>query len=145
MGTRRLITLGPVVAAVGLVLFLRVAAPASYLTVVLPAAVVFGIGLALTAAPLTTTMLGAVPSPRAGIASGVNNAVTRVAGLLAVAAVPLAAGLAGAADEAGSGFTSGFHHAMLISAVLCLLGAATSFVGLRKPRHPAPPSEVATE
>jgi EmrB/QacA subfamily drug resistance transporter len=145
MGTRRLITLGPVVAALGLVLFLRVAAPASYLTVVLPAAVVFGIGLALTAAPLTTTMLGAVPSPRAGIASAVNNAVTRVAGLLAVAAVPLAAGLAGAADEAGSGFTSGFHHAMLISAVLCLLGAAASFVGLRKPRHPAPPSEVATE
>jgi hypothetical protein len=90
-------------------------------------------------------MLGAVPPPRAGIASGVNNAVTRVAGLLAVAAVPLAAGLAGAADEAGSGFTSGFHHAMLISAVLCLLGTAVSFVGLRESRHPAPPSEVATE
>ena len=145
MGSRRLITLGPVVAALGLVLFLRVSASASYLTVVLPAAVVFGIGLALTAAPLTTTILGAVPSTRAGIASGVNNAVTRVAGLLAVAAVPLAAGLASAADGAGSGFTSGFHHAMLISAVLCLLGAAVSFVGLRKPRHPAPPSEVATE
>ena len=145
MGSRRLITLGPVVAALGLVLFLRVSASASYLTVVLPAAVVFGIGLALTAAPLTTTILGAVPSTRAGIASGVNNAVTRVAGLLAVAAVPLAAGLAGAADEAGSGFTSGFHHAMLISAVLCLLGAVVSFVGLRPARHPAPPSEAATE
>ena len=145
MGSRRLITLGPVVAALGLVLFLRVSASASYLTVVLPAAVVFGIGLALTAAPLTTTILGAVPSTRAGIASGVNNAVTRVAGLLAVAAVPLAAGLASAADGAGSGFTSGFHHAMLISAVLCLLGAVVSFVGLRPARHPAPPSEAATE
>jgi EmrB/QacA subfamily drug resistance transporter len=145
MGSRRLITLGPVVAALGLALFLRVSASASYLTVVLPAAVVFGIGLALTAAPLTTTILGAVPSTRAGIASGVNNAVTRVAGLLAVAAVPLAAGLASAADGAGSGFTSGFHHAMLISAVLCLLGAVVSFVGLRPARHPAPPSEAATE
>jgi EmrB/QacA subfamily drug resistance transporter len=145
MGSRRLITLGPVVAALGLVLFLRVSASASYLTVVLPAAVVFGIGLALTAAPLTTTILGAVPSTRAGIASGVNNAVTRVAGLLAVAAVPLAAGLASAADGAGSGFTSGFHHAMLISAVLCLLGAVVSFVGLRPARHPAPLSEAATE
>ena len=145
MGSRRLITLGPVVAALGLVLFLRVSASASYLTVVLPAAVVFGIGLALTAAPLTTTILGAVPSTRAGIASGVNNAVTRVAGLLAVAAVPLAAGLASATDGAGSGFTSGFHHAMLISAVLCLLGAVVSFVGLRPARHPAPPSEAATE
>jgi EmrB/QacA subfamily drug resistance transporter len=145
MGSRRLITLGPVVAALGLALFLRVSASASYLTVVLPAAVVFGIGLALTAAPLTTTILGAVPSTRAGIASGVNNAVTRVAGLLAVAAVPLAAGLTSATDDAGSGFTSGFHHAMLISAVLCLLGAVVSFVGLRPVRHPAPPSEAATE
>jgi EmrB/QacA subfamily drug resistance transporter len=145
MGTRRLITLGPVVAALGLLLFIRVAAPAPYLTVVLPAAVVFGLGLALTAAPLTTTMLGAVPSTRAGIASRVNNAITRVAGLLAVAAVPLAAGLAGTADAGASGFTSGFHHAMLISAVLCLLGAAVSFVGLRPSRHPAPASEAATE
>jgi hypothetical protein len=68
-----------------------------------------------------------------------------VAGLLAVAAVPLAAGLAGAADGAGTGFTSGFHHAMLISAVLCLLGAVVSFVGLRPPRHPAPPNEASTE
>jgi len=145
MGTRRLVTLGPIVAAIGLLLFLRVSAPASYLTVVLPAAVVFGAGLALTAAPLTTALLGAVPSTRAGIASGVNNAVTRVAGLIAVAAVPLAAGLSGAADAGGNGFTSGFHHAMLISAVLCLLGGAVSFVGLRPPRHPAPASEAAPE
>ncbi len=145
MGTRRLVTLGPIVAALGLLLFLRVSAPASYLTVVLPAAVVFGAGLALTAAPLTTALLGAVPSTRAGIASGVNNAVTRVAGLIAVAAVPLAAGLSGAADAGGNGFTSGFHHAMLISAVLCLLGGAVSFVGLRPPRHPAPASEAAPE
>ncbi len=144
MGSRRLITLGPVVAALGLLLFLRVAASASYLTVVLPAAAVFGLGLALTAAPLSTAILGAVPSTRAGIASGVNNAVTRVAGLLALAAVPLAAGLANPADAAGTGFTSGFHHALLISAVLCLLGAVAAFVGLRPARPAAPPSEAAT-
>lgn len=142
MGTRRLATLGPIVAALGLLLFLRVAASVSYLTVVLPAAAVFGLGIALTAAPLTTTLLGAVPSTRAGVASGVNNAVTRVAGLLAVAAVPLAAGLAGATAEAGSGFTSGFHHAMLISGVLCLLGGAVSLAGLRPPRQPAAASEA---
>ena len=145
MGTRRLITLGPIVAALGLLLFVRVAAPASYLTVVLPAALVFGLGLALTAAPLTATMLGAVPSTRAGLASGVNNAITRVGGLLAVAAVPLAAGLAGAADVGGSGFTSGFHHAMLISAFLCLLGGGVAFVGLRPPRQPAPASQAVPE
>jgi hypothetical protein len=145
MGSRRLITVGPIVAGLGLLLFLRVAASASYLTVVLPAAAVFGLGLALTAAPLSTAILGAVPSTRAGIASGVNNAVTRVAGLLALAAVPLAAGLANPADAAGTGFTSGFHHALLISAVLCLLGGVTAFVGLRPARPAAPSSEAATE
>jgi len=145
LGSRRLITVGPLIAALGLLLFLRVAAAASYPVVVLPAALIFGLGLALTAAPLTTTVLESVPSTRMGIASGVNNAITRVAGLLAVAGVPLVAGLGGSADAEGSGFTSGFHHAMLISAVLCLLGAAVAFVGLRTPRHHAPPSDVAPE
>jgi EmrB/QacA subfamily drug resistance transporter len=145
MGARRLITTGPLVAALGLLLFLRVSEVASYPAVVLPAALIFGLGLSLTAAPLTTTMLEAVPSTRTATASGINNAITRVAGLLAVAAVPLVAGLSGPADAAGSGFNSGFHHAMLISAVLCLLGAAIAFVGLRTPRHAAPPGEVARE
>jgi EmrB/QacA subfamily drug resistance transporter len=145
LGTRRLITAGPLLAALGLLLFLRVSAVASYPTVVLPAALIFGLGLSITAAPLTATMLGAVPSTRTGIASATNNAVTRVAGLLAVAAVPLAAGLAGPAGAGESGFTSGFHRAILVSAVLCLLGAAVSFVGLRPPRKPAAASEAAPE
>jgi hypothetical protein len=65
-----------------------------------------------------------------------------VAGLLAVAAVPLVAGLAGATALAGGGFTSGFHLAMLTSAVLCLLGGAVSFVGLRTPRQAAAAGEA---
>jgi EmrB/QacA subfamily drug resistance transporter len=137
LGARRLLTLGPLVAAVGLLLFIRVSGPASYLTVVLPAAVLLGLGLAATAAPLTTTLLEAVPVTRVAIASGVNNAVTRVAGLLAVAAVPLAAGLAGIDDLTGSAYDQGYHRAMVVAALLCVAGSAVSFVGLRPHRHRA--------
>jgi EmrB/QacA subfamily drug resistance transporter len=131
-GPRRLMTVGPAIAALGLLLFLRVSSPAPYLTAVLPAALVFGLGLAVTVAPLTTTVLQSVPSTRAGLASGINNAVARVAGLLAVAAIPLAAGLPG--DPHTSGLSSGFHRAMAIGAVLCLAGAIVSFAGLRPGR-----------
>ncbi len=133
VGPRRLMTLGPAIAAVGLLLFLRVSAPAPYFSTVLPAAIVFGLGLAITVAPLTTTVLQSVPSTRAGLASGVNNAVARVAGLLAVAAIPLAAGLP--EDPSRPGFSSGFHRAMAIAAILCLGGAIVSFAGLRPGRR----------
>ena len=142
LSARRLLTLGPLVAAVGLLLFVRVSGPASYLTVVLPAAGLLGLGLAVTAAPLTTTLLEAVPVTRAAIASGVNNAVTRVAGLLAVAAVPLAAGLAGIGDLTGSAYDQGYHRGMVVAAGLCVAGAAVSFVGLRPRRHRAAGSDA---
>jgi EmrB/QacA subfamily drug resistance transporter len=137
LGARALMTLGPLLAALGLLLFLRVSGPVPYLTVLLPAATLFGLGLAFTVAPLTTTVLGAVPVTQAGSASGVNNAISRVAGLLAVAAVPLLSGLGGAAQISGSSFTAGFHRSMLISAVLCVAGALVSLVGLRPGRRPA--------
>jgi hypothetical protein len=127
--------LGPLVAAVGLLLFLRMPGTTSYVAAVLPAGLVFGAGLALTVGPVTTTVLGAVPSTRAGLASGVNNAVTRVAGLLGMAVVPLAAGLGGSVDGAGS-FTGGFHQALLVSAVLCLAAMVVALVGLRPRGHP---------
>lgn len=133
VGPRRLMTIGPAVASVGLLLFLRVSSPAPYLSAVLPAAIVFGLGLSITVAPLTTTVLQSVPSTRAGLASGVNNAVARVAGLLAVAAIPLAAGLP--ADPTSPAFSAGFHRAMVIAAILCLGGAAASFAGLRPGRR----------
>jgi len=87
-GPRWFMAAGPVVASAGLVLLLlRVAAPARYASDVLPGVAVFGLGLALTVAPLTATVLGAVDKRHTGIASGVNNAVARVAGLLAIAAL----------------------------------------------------------
>jgi EmrB/QacA subfamily drug resistance transporter len=137
VGPRRLMTAGPAIAAAGLLLFLRVSADAPYFSVVLPAAAVFGLGLAITVAPLTTTVLGSVPSTRAGVASGVNNAVARVAGLLAVAAIPLAAGL-GSDPSGGPAFTGGYHRAMAIAAVLCAAGAVVSLVGLRPEPVTAP-------
>jgi EmrB/QacA subfamily drug resistance transporter len=87
LGPRLLMSAGPLTVGVGLLGFARLDERADYLGAVLPAAVVFGLGLAMTVAPLTATVLEAADRRFAGIASGVNNAVARVAGLLAIAAV----------------------------------------------------------
>jgi EmrB/QacA subfamily drug resistance transporter len=84
-GPRLPMTFGPIVGGIGLLLMLRVGSGADYLADVLPAVIVFGLGLSATVAPLTATVLGSVPEHRVGIASGVNNGVSRVAGLLAIA------------------------------------------------------------
>jgi hypothetical protein len=86
-GPRLFMSAGPLIAAAGLLLALRIGANPSYLSDLLPAVVVFALGLALTVAPLTTTVLAGVQSAGAGIASAVNNAVARVAGLLGTAGV----------------------------------------------------------
>ena len=87
IGPRPFMSAGPVIAGVGLLLMLMIDASADYVTQVLPGVLVFGLGLSLTVAPLTATVLAGAPPHHSGIASGVNNAVARVAGLLAVAAV----------------------------------------------------------
>lgn len=119
---------GALVTAAGMVLFARVAPGASYLATVFPAAVVFGLGLAAFVAPLTTAVLGALDQGDAGIASGVNNAVARLAGLIATAALPLAAGLGGLEKLTGPAFTAGFERAAWISAGLCAAAAAITVV-----------------
>jgi EmrB/QacA subfamily drug resistance transporter len=78
---------GPVVAGLGLLLLIRTHANADYLTEILPAVLVFGLGLSATVAPLTATVLSSVEPGHSGLASGVNNAVARIAGLLAIAAL----------------------------------------------------------
>jgi len=133
IGPRLPMTLGPLVVATGLSLLSRVGAGTSFFGGILPGLVVFGSGLSLTVAPLTITVLAAAPDEHAGIASAINNAIARTAGLLAVAVLPLAAGLSGASAIDPAEFAAGFRTAMLLSAALCAAGGVVAFATIRNP------------
>jgi EmrB/QacA subfamily drug resistance transporter len=143
IGPRIPMTLGPTIVACGLLLMRRIDAGGHFVTDVLPAIIVFGSGLALTVAPLTATVLGAVDDRHAGVASAVNNAVARVAGLLAVAVLPQLSGLRGAGALTPSEFSSGFDTAVTIGAGLCLVGALVAFVGIAGPAPSEAPAHIA--
>src|SRR5216684_38584 len=125
VGPRWLMAGGTLTSAAGLLLLTRIGPDASYLADVLPGIAVFGLGLSATVAPLTATVLASADVRHAGVASGVNNAVARAAGLLAVAGLPLAVGLSGAGLSAAD-FESGFRKAMVVCAVLLAAGAVLS-------------------
>jgi EmrB/QacA subfamily drug resistance transporter len=131
IGPRLLMSVGPVVAGVGIGLLTRVVEGSSYLASVLPAVTIFGVGLGITVAPLTTTVLAAVDERHSGIASGVNNAVARTAQLLAVAVLPVIAGLVGDAYNDPALFTAGFQEAMLISAGLVISGGVIAWFTIK--------------
>jgi EmrB/QacA subfamily drug resistance transporter len=122
-GPRLFMTFGPILMAVGALLLLSVQEDFSYWTQVLPGILIFGFGLTLTVSPLTSAILGAIDTSRSGIASAVNNAVSRVAGLIAVAMVALVVG--------GSLDLRGFHQAAIVTAILLALGGVISFLGIR--------------
>ncbi len=128
VGPRIPLTVGPLVIAAGMLLMTRISPGDSYAGSVLPAVVVFGLGLTLVVAPVTATVLAAADARHAGIASGVNNAVSRVAGLLAVAVLPLIGGLTGNAFYDPAAMTSGFHTAMVATAAVAALGGLIAWL-----------------
>jgi EmrB/QacA subfamily drug resistance transporter len=123
VGPRWLMTVGITGCAIGMLLMGRIGPQASYLTEVLPAVVVFGLGLCLTVAPLTATVLASADVRHAGVASGVNNAVARAAGLVAVAALPAVAGLSSASYHNPARVNKGFDLATMVCAGLLVIAA----------------------
>jgi EmrB/QacA subfamily drug resistance transporter len=131
IGPRVPMAVGPLGIAAGLVLLSRLREGDTYLGGVLPGVIVFGLGLTTTVAPLTATVLAAASQRYAGIASGINNAVSRGAGLLAIAVIPGIAGLTGQAYQNPAVFASGFRTAMLISAALSAAGGSLAWLFIR--------------
>jgi EmrB/QacA subfamily drug resistance transporter len=126
IGPRWLMAGGTATAGAGILLLVRVGPHSHYLTDVLPAVVVFGLGLSMTVAPLTATVLASADVRHAGVASGVNNMVARAAGLIAVAGLPAVVGLTSADYHSSSSFNSSFHLAMIVCGGLLLAGAVLS-------------------
>ncbi|MFI2634248.1 MFS transporter [Streptomyces collinus] len=133
IGPRIPLTVGPLLCAAGMLLMLRVGPGASYAADVLPALVVLGLGLVTLVAPLTATVLGSVSVVRAGLASGINNAAARAAGLLAVAALPLLAGMGEEAYREPAAFDTAFDKAMGWCAGALVVGAVIAFAAVRRP------------
>ncbi len=128
IGARIPLTVGPLVIALGLLMLTRIEPGDSYLSGVLPAVIVFGLGLTLVVAPVTSTVLAAADARHAGVASGINNAVSRVGGLLAVAVLPVIAGLTGDSFYDPVKMTDGFHMAMVACAVLAVAGGVLAWL-----------------
>ncbi|GAB2863833.1 MFS transporter [Streptomyces deserti] len=133
IGPRIPLTVGPLLCAGGMLLMLRVGSGASYVGDVLPALLVLGLGMVALVAPLTATVLGSVDTARAGLASGINNAAARAAGLVAVAALPLLAGMGAEAYRVPAAFDDAFRRAMVWCAGVLVVGALVAFATVRRP------------
>ncbi|MEO8105391.1 MAG: MFS transporter [Candidatus Saccharibacteria bacterium] len=118
-GPRLFMTAGPITSALGIASLYSLTAGDSYWLHILPGAVLFGVGLVLTVAPLTITVMSSVEEASSGIASGVNNAVARVAGLLVIAVLGIL------------GTNHVYQFAIAVSAGLALLSGVLSFVVIR--------------
>jgi MFS family permease len=152
IGPRLLMGCGPLVAGLGLIWIGQIGADVDYVTDVLPGVLVFGLGLSATVAPLTNTVLGAVPQHHAGVASGINNQFSRVAALLAIAALGavIAArfeevlgsdsvpALSGGSPEVVAASVAAFHRGLLVGGLLVMLGGVISLLWIVNPRRDAP-------
>jgi EmrB/QacA subfamily drug resistance transporter len=135
-GPRLFMTVGPIIAGIGMLLMLTVREEVDYWWQVLPGVLALGLGLAITVAPLTAAILGSIDEKQAGIGSAINNAIARVAGLLAIAALGIIIGY-----ELDLG---GFHRGLIATAILLFLGGAISWVGIRNSQLQAEPSSEQT-
>ncbi|POH70363.1 MFS transporter [Cryobacterium zongtaii] len=135
-GPRLFMTIGPFVAGAGFLLVTTAVPPVNFALQVLPGIVLVGLGLAITVAPLTSAVLGSIHSGQAGIGSAINNAVARVAGLVAIA---LTGTIVGSALD-----VAGFQRAMVLVAALMFAGGIVSWLGIRRavPAADAPVAAV---
>jgi MFS family permease len=124
-GPRIFMALGPIVAAIGYLLTLTVRSDLNYWTQFLPGVLLIGLGMAMTVAPLTSAILGAVDPSRAGIGSAVNNAVARIAGLVAIASIGV---IIGTQLDVG-----GYQRAAFATAAFLAVGGIISWIGIRNP------------
>jgi EmrB/QacA subfamily drug resistance transporter len=147
IGPRLQMSVGPLVIAAGLLLLIRSTGHSGYWIDVLPAVLVFGFGLSINVAPLTSTAMSAVPAEHSGVASAVNNDVARAAGLIAVAVLPVAAGITGDTYLHPTLLARGFHHALIIAAIACVIGGLLAAATIRNPPRrrpvPSPPGQPA--
>jgi MFS family permease len=149
IGPRLLMGLGPIVAGLGIIWIGQLDADVIYVTDVLPGVLVFGLGLSATVAPLTNTVLGAVPQHNAGVASGINNQIARVASLLAIAAVGAVVAatfeselgregvdpLSGGPPEVVDASVEAYRTGMVFAGCLVVLGGVISLAGIVNPRE----------
>jgi len=128
-GPRWFMTLGPLIGAIGVLLIaMTTSSAAPYWTQIFPGVMIFGLGLSVTVAPLTAAVLSSVPESRSGIASAINNTISRIAGLIAIAAIGLVMGTAVTLE--------GFKSAMLVCVALLVVGGFVSMVGIRNNTSP---------
>ena len=140
IGPRLPMTVGPLLVAAAMLLLTGITPDSSYVSGVLPGIVVFGLGLALTVAPLTATALGAVDDHHAGVASGVNTAVARTGQLLAVASIPLIASFAPGESVSPDELLDGFDQVMRVAAITVVGAAAIAWLTVQRPAEPAEPA-----
>jgi EmrB/QacA subfamily drug resistance transporter len=140
IGPRLQMSVGPIVVGVGLAMLTLATAGSNYWVYVLPAVLVFGLGLAITVAPLTATAMSSAPPEHSGIASAVNNDVARFGGLLAVAILPALAGITGTSYLHPDALAAGFRTAALISGALCVAGGVLAAFTITNPKRVGRPA-----
>jgi EmrB/QacA subfamily drug resistance transporter len=144
-GPRLFMGAGPLVAAAGILLLVRVGQHVSYVTDLLPGILVFSVGLTMTVSPLTATVLAGADEADAGIASAINNAIARMAGLVGVSLIGVVVGgtLVGGTFAANSASVHAFHMAIVVCAALVAAGGVIGALGIVDPKRPVKAAKCA--